>query len=58
MSYKIVSTCNSCRYCNLIGLGCDDTLICLNKLSEKYKKEVSVFGNCEKYKKNNWRKNG
>ncbi|EFS26309.1 hypothetical protein FUAG_01824 [Fusobacterium ulcerans ATCC 49185] len=58
MSYKIVNTCDSCCYCNIIGLGCDDTLIYLNKLSEKYKKEVSVFGSCEKYKKNNWRKNG
>lgn len=48
--YKELITCSKCRYCNCIGN--DDTLICINKKSEVYNKEISKYGVCELLVKN------
>lgn len=41
--------CYSCQNCNSIGR--DKVLICCNKESKMYNKEISKFGSCEFYKK-------
>ena len=44
-----VKNCYGCLSCNRIGN--DEVLICCNKKSEMYNKEISKFGTCEFYKK-------
>lgn len=40
--------CYKCQSCNSIGN--DEVLICCNKKSKMYNKEISKFGSCEFYK--------
>ncbi len=47
--YKEIDSCYTCKFCNSIGN--DEVLICRNKKSEMYNKEISKFGTCEFYKK-------
>lgn len=46
--YKEIDSCYTCKKYDYIS---DDILICCNKKSEKYNKEVSKFGSCEFYEK-------
>lgn len=45
--YKIQNACDNCYHCEATGC----LVMCHNEKSEKYEKEVEVFGVCEHFKK-------